>query len=131
MRTLKYGDLVRQMKRLKDAAMRQRSPLVQSEERAAWPDSPRRNLDQRGFILDYYSDVIHPASESRRDVEERSFRNLVEICCAHLVLIAKPVLLALLQRTTRQSISDSDYSGHIARKRALSGNAASQNPTAR
>src|SRR3954447_8594607 len=89
MRTLEYGDLVRQMETFKDAATRQRSPFVQSEERAASRDSPRRNLDQRRFILDYYRDVIHSASESRRDVEERSFHNLVEICCAHFVLIAK------------------------------------------
>jgi hypothetical protein len=87
MGTLEYGDSVRQMERLKDAAMRQRPPFVQSEERAAWRDSSRRNLDQRRFILDYYRDVIHSASESRRNVAERSFHNLVEICCAHCVLI--------------------------------------------
>lgn len=86
MRALEYGDSVRQMERLEDAALRQRPPLVQSEERATWRDSTRRNLDRRGFILDYNRDVIHPASESRRNVAECSFHNLIEICCAHCVV---------------------------------------------
>jgi hypothetical protein len=104
--------------------MRQRPPFVQSEERAAWRDSSRRNLDQRRFILDYYCDIIHSASESRRNVAERSFHDLVESDVRIACLFPTPVLLALLQRTMPPSVSDGAYSGQIARQRALSGNAA-------
>jgi hypothetical protein len=113
---LEYGDSVRQMERLKDAAMRQRPPFVQSEERAAWRDSSRRNLDQRRFILDYYRDVIHSASESRRNVAERSFHNLVEICCTHCVLIPNAGSSGIVARTMRPSVSDGGYSGQVARQ---------------
>jgi hypothetical protein len=125
MGTLEYGDSVRQMERLKDAAMRQRPPFVQSEERAAWRDSSRRNLDQRRFILDYYRDVIHSASESRRNVAERSFHDLVEICCAHCVLIPNAGSSGIVAKNHAARV-DGGYSGQPARQRALSGNAASQ-----
>ena len=39
--TLEYGDLVRQVERLKNTALGQRPPLIQSEKRAARRDSSR------------------------------------------------------------------------------------------
>ena len=53
--------------------------FVHSEERAARRESSRRFLDRHRLILDYYGNVIHSTSESRRNVAERSFHNLVEI----------------------------------------------------
>jgi hypothetical protein len=66
--TLEYGDSVGQMEGLKNAAMRQRPPFVQSEKRPARRDPSRLEQGRRRLILDHYRYVIHAASESRRNV---------------------------------------------------------------
>jgi hypothetical protein len=68
MGTLEYGDSVGQGEGLKDAALAQRPSLVQPEKRAArgHPSFPK----QAGcwLIFHHHRDVIHAASESRRDI---------------------------------------------------------------
>jgi hypothetical protein len=67
-RTLEYGDSVRQMEGLKNAAMYQGASFIQSEKCAAGRDFSCLKLGQRRLILDYYRHVIHTASESRWNV---------------------------------------------------------------
>ena len=66
--TLEYGDSVGQMEGLKNAAMPQWAPFIQSEKCAARRDSSRLKLGHCWLILDYYRYVVHAASESRRNV---------------------------------------------------------------
>jgi hypothetical protein len=77
--TLENSDSVGQMEGFKNAAMRQRAAFVQSEKRSARRDSFRLKQNRRGLILDHYRYVIHAASESRGNLAQRSFHNLVKI----------------------------------------------------
>ena len=77
--TLEYGDSIGQMEGLKNTAIRQWSPFIKSKKRAARRDSSRFKQGWRRLILDDDRYVIHAASESRGDVAQRPFYNLVEI----------------------------------------------------
>jgi hypothetical protein len=66
--TLEDRDSVGQTGELKNAAVRQRAPFIQSEKATARRNSFRLKLGQRRFILNYYGYVTHAPSESRRNV---------------------------------------------------------------
>ena len=68
MGALEHGDSIGQMEGLKDTAMCQRPPFVQSEKRAAEGGSARVKLACGRLILHYDRHIVHAASESRRDV---------------------------------------------------------------
>jgi hypothetical protein len=66
--TLEYSDSVGQTERLKNTAMRQGPTFIQPEKGSTPRDSSRVEQTRRRLILDYYRYIIHPASESRRNL---------------------------------------------------------------
>jgi hypothetical protein len=112
---LEYGDSVRQMERLKDAAMRQRPPFVQSEERAPWRDSLAVIWINAGSssttTATLFIRLRNRAGMLRNALSTIWSKSVVRIAC----LFPTPLLLALLQRTMRPSVSDGGFSGQVAR----------------
>jgi hypothetical protein len=84
---LEYSDSVGQLKGLKNTAMRQRAAFIQSQKRSARRDSPRLQQRRCRLILYHYRYVIHSASESRRNVAQRSFHNLIEVGRRHSLFL--------------------------------------------
>ena len=63
------------MEGLKNTALRQRSPFIQSEKRAARRDSSSFKKGRRRLILNDYRHIIHAASESRGDIACAAAKN--------------------------------------------------------
>lgn len=82
-RTLENRDPVGQLEPFKNAAMRQWASFVQPEERTAGRNSSRPKLARRRLVLHDDRHIIHAVAESRGNVAQCPFHNLIEIRREH------------------------------------------------
>src|SRR5215813_13367579 len=83
-RTLEYGDAIRQHETVGHAAFGQRPSLIQAKQTASKRTAQPAKLALRGFTFDNHREVNHPCAKAPRDFGQSLFNHLIEFARIHL-----------------------------------------------